>query len=88
VLLAHTEEVPDTKAARKRIANSAVKQVAEYLDNTPAVCRSAYIDPRVFDRFESGETINRSLKRIVAGSGPDEFADREQIEAAVRSLIA
>jgi DNA topoisomerase-1 len=78
----------DTKAARRRIANAAVKQVAGYLDNTPAVCRSAYIDPRVFDRFESGETIERPLQRIVDDSGPDEFPDREKIEEAVRSLIA
>ena len=62
--------------------------MAGYLDNTPAVCRSAYIDPRVFDRFEDGETIQRSLQRILAGSGPDEFPDREKIEAAVRRLIA
>ena len=78
----------DTKAARKRIVNDAVKQVAGYLDNTPAVCRSAYIDPRVFDRFESGETIEGPLQRIVGSSGPDEFPDREKIEAAVRRLIA
>ena len=25
--------------------------------NTPAVCRSSYIDPRVFDRFRGGITI-------------------------------
>jgi DNA topoisomerase I len=79
--------VAKTKAARRRAVDAAVKQVAGYLDNTPAVCRSAYIDPRVFDRFDSGETIRVSLKRIVNGSRPDEFPDRERIEAAVRRLI-
>jgi len=82
------EEVPETKAARKRVVNTAVKKVAGYLDNTPAVCRSAYIDPRVFDRFEQGETIRGSLERIVSGAGPDEFPDREKIEAAVRRLVS
>ena len=77
-----------TKAARKRAASAATERVADYLSNTPAVCRSAYIDPRVFDRFDAGETIHRSLRRIVADGDPGEFADRERIEAAVLRLIA
>jgi DNA topoisomerase IB len=77
----------ESKTARKRVANQAVKQVAEYLNNTPAVCRSAYIDPRVFDRFEGGETIRASLKRIGNGAVPGEFADREAIERAVLRLL-
>jgi DNA topoisomerase IB len=76
-----------SKAARRRAGNAAVKRVAEYLNNTPAVCRSAYIDPRVFDRYDSGDTIRASLKRIVAGSGPDEFPEREKIERAVLRLL-
>ena len=76
-----------TKAARKRAAAAATERVADYLSNTPAVCRSAYIDPRVFDRFDAGETIHRSLRRIVADGDPGEFADRERIEAAVLRLI-
>jgi DNA topoisomerase IB len=40
--------------ARKRALARAVKEVAHYLGNTPAVCRSSYIDPRVFDRYRSG----------------------------------
>ena len=34
--------------------NRAVKEVAGYLGNTPAVCRASYIDPRVFDAFDAG----------------------------------
>ena len=75
-----------TKAARKRAAAAATKRVATYLSNTPAVCRKAYIDPRVFDRFEGGETIRGSLKRMVAGTDPGEFVDRERIERAVLRL--
>jgi DNA topoisomerase IB len=77
-----------SKTARKRIVNEAVKEVAEYLNNTPAVCRSAYIDPRVFDRFDSGQTIRASLMRIHGGTDRGEFADREAIERAVRRLLA
>ena len=77
----------DTKTSRKRAATAACKRVAGYLSNTPAVCRSSYIDPRVFDRFDSGETIQRTLKRIVAASEPGEFPDRERIERAVLRLL-
>ncbi len=77
-----------TKGARKRAATAATKRVATYLSNTPAVCRKAYIDPRVFDRFDSGETIRLSLRRMVAGTDPGEFVDRERIERAVLRLIA
>jgi DNA topoisomerase I len=76
-----------SKTARKRAAAAATKRVAEYLNNTPAVCRAAYIDPRVFDRYDSGETIRGPLKRIVAGSNPDEFPERERIERAVLRLL-
>jgi DNA topoisomerase-1 len=87
VAVAAEAEGAESKMARKRVANQAVKKVAEYLNNTPAVCRSAYIDPRVFDRFEGGETIRTSLKRIGNGTVPGEFADREAIERAVLRLL-
>ena len=71
----------ETKTARKRVANEAVKQVAEYLNNTPAVCRSAYIDPRVFDAFESGQTIRPSLKLLgAATSRPSSSTARRSSE--------
>jgi DNA topoisomerase IB len=87
VALAEHDPPPETKTARRRATNDAVGRVAEYLANTPAVCRSAYIDPRVIDRFDSGETIRRALDRIIDRSDPGEFPDRETIEAAVLELI-
>jgi DNA topoisomerase IB len=75
------------KTARRRAVNEAVKQVAEYLSNTPSVCRSAYIDPRVIDRFDSGETIRPALDHEMNGTEPGEFPERERIEAAVLALI-
>jgi DNA topoisomerase I len=76
-----------SRTARRRAVNEAVEQVAGYLANTPAVCRSAYIDPRVIDRFDSGDTIRRALSRELNGTAPDEFPDRERIEAAVLRLL-
>jgi DNA topoisomerase-1 len=78
----------ETKTARKRAATAATKRVAEYLSNTPAVCRASYIDPRVFDRYDSGETIRPALNRIRAAGNPDEFPERERIERAVLRLIS
>jgi DNA topoisomerase-1 len=87
IFLAAEEEVPKSKAARKRIVNAAIARTAEYLNNTPAVCRSSYIDPRVFDRFDSGTTIRESVGRIEARSDPGEFVEREAIERAVIRLL-
>lgn len=87
VALAKHEPGELSKTARRRAANEAAKTVAGYLSNTPAVCRKAYIDPRVIDRFSSGDTIRVALAREVNGAEPGEFPDRERIEAAVLRLI-
>src|SRR3954447_49833 len=50
-----------SKTARNRAKTRAIKEVARYLGNTPAVCRASYIDPRVFDRFDGGLTIGGVL---------------------------
>jgi DNA topoisomerase IB len=81
------EDEKVSKARLKRIANLAVRETAEYLNNTPAVCRASYIDPRVFDHFDSGETIRPALERIERGSDPGAFPDRERIERAVLKLL-
>ncbi|HEY7476879.1 MAG TPA: DNA topoisomerase IB [Actinomycetota bacterium] len=46
-------------ASRRRTVTAVVREVAEHLGNTPAVCRASYIDPRVIDRFlDREETID------------------------------
>jgi DNA topoisomerase IB len=40
-----------------------VKGVAERLGNTPAVCRSSYIDPRVFDAWRAGR-LHRAVPPV------------------------
>ena len=79
-------DVPETKTARKRRVNQAVKGVAFFLGNTPAVCRASYIDPRVLDRFQSGWTIAVDMR-----PGEDPFAQerkRRRVERAVIDLIS
>jgi DNA topoisomerase IB len=51
------EGAPASKGAGERAIRAAIKRVAERLGNTPAVCRSSYVDPRVLDRFRDGKTI-------------------------------
>ena len=76
------------KAERKRAVNEAVKRTATLLNNTPAVCRSSYIDPRIFDCYDAGETIAPRLERIERTTEPGEFPDRERIEKAVLDLLS
>ncbi len=75
-----------SKAARKRAVTHAVKEVARYLGNTPAVCRASYIDPRIFDRFDSGLTISGVLPQL--GDEPDLASIHGAAEEAVLDLIA
>lgn len=48
---------PTTIRSPRAAVRRAAEHVAEVLGDTPAVVRSSYIDPRVVDRFEAGETI-------------------------------
>ncbi len=76
-----------TKTARKRAISRAVQEVALYLGNTPAVCRSSYIDPRVVDRYLAGQTIARALESPNWPLEPDAPATQGPIEEAVLDLL-
>lgn len=78
------QEVPASKGGGERAIRAALERVAERLGNTPAVCRSSYIDPRVLDRFRDGKTIE--LPKLAA---EEAVTPRKQglIERRVLSLI-
>jgi DNA topoisomerase I len=76
-----------TKSSRKRAKTRAVKEVARYLGNTPAVCRASYIDPRVFDRFDGGLTIAGVLPELLEDTGPWPNV-QGAVEEAVLDLLA
>jgi DNA topoisomerase IB len=68
--------------------SKAIKAVATYLGNTPAVCRASYVDPRVVDRYLAGTTIATAIEQLPAGN-PD-LADariRARVETAVLELL-
>jgi DNA topoisomerase I len=80
--------VAGTPTGRKRAINRAVKEVAHYLGNTPAVCRASYIDPRVFDAYQAGVTIGGVLEALVEGSAEGELPIHQRVvEEAVIDLI-
>jgi len=86
VALADPAAAEQTKGARERRVRGAIKTVAAYLGNTPAVCRASYVDPRVIDRYEAGVTIAAELPE----EAPD-LADgriRRRVEAATLELLS
>ncbi|AUZ86336.1 DNA topoisomerase IB [Arthrobacter sp. TmT3-37] len=46
-----------SRTARQKAVTATMKAVADHLGNTPTVARSSYVDPRLVDRFMSGEVI-------------------------------
>ena len=70
-------ERPNSTTAQRKLIKEVVSEVAEHLGNTPAVARSAYIDPRIVERFDADDTITRALRG----------ADLDTIERAVVRLV-
>jgi len=87
VAIAGQGGVPRSATARRRAVAAAVTAVADQLGNTPAVCRSSYVDPRVIDRFEAGETIRDHLAEVpdLADLAGDDL--RRSVEKAVIDLV-
>ncbi|WP_426242413.1 DNA topoisomerase IB [Nocardioides sp. LHG3406-4] len=81
--LAETPELGDSEASRKRAVAGAMKEVASFLGNTPALARSAYVDPRVIDAYEQGRTLSGTTRRTF--DSPDER--QAALERAVLRLL-
>jgi DNA topoisomerase-1 len=88
VALAVSGEASRSQTGRKRAVSRAVKEVARYLGNTPAVCRASYIDPRLFDRFRDGITFGGVLPALVDELEADNSSLQGVVEEAVLDLIA
>jgi DNA topoisomerase IB len=76
-----------TPTARKKAVTRVVKEVAEKLGNTPAVCRASYIDPRIIDLYDHGTTIAPQLEELGDGASYGSPAFQGAIEQAVLSLL-
>ncbi|MEU9208028.1 DNA topoisomerase IB [Streptomyces sp. NPDC048415] len=77
----------ESKAVRKRAITRAIREVSEYLGNTPAVCRASYINPRVIELFEEGRTIAPALDRLGDGVAFGRPATQGPVEEAVLRLL-
>jgi DNA topoisomerase I len=51
-------EISDKKTARNKRIVAAIKETAEVLGNTPAVCRGSYVCPEIISSFEKGQVID------------------------------
>jgi DNA topoisomerase-1 len=89
VALAVSGHAAHSQSARKRAITRAIKEVATYLGNTPAVCRASYIDPRVFDAYRAGLTIRPALERVSLALEPGELPIHQPaLEKAVLDLLS
>jgi DNA topoisomerase IB len=77
---------PKSRTARKKVINAAYKQVSEQLGNTPAVAKASYVDPRVVDRFENGETVADALGDLADADGTRDV--QRTLEQAVCRLLS
>jgi DNA topoisomerase-1 len=73
--------------ARKKAVARTVQEVAEYLGNTPTVCRASYIDPRVIDRYDDGITIADDLADLGHDTRFGTLATHGTIEESVLRLL-
>ena len=64
-----------------------MREVSEYLGNTPTVCRNSYVDPRVVDHFRAGATVLDALDRLPSRATVADLAQRDAIERAVLAML-
>jgi DNA topoisomerase-1 len=58
------DEIPEKKTARKKKIVAAIKETAEVLGNTPAVCRSSYVCPEIINSYEKGQVIDNCSSKL------------------------
>ena len=76
-------EIVEKSASRKRKVVEAIKEAADILGNTPAVCRSSYIWPDIINSFENGKMIGghfNTLDELITYRG-------RKLHAAEKSLL-
>ncbi|MER5758848.1 DNA topoisomerase IB [Streptomyces sp. NPDC002082] len=88
VALAVSESTADESSARRgKVVARAVREVSDYLGNTPAVCRASYIHPRLVELYEDGRTIADSLGTLGKDGSFGQPATHGAVERAVLHLL-
>ena len=65
-------DIPVQKTARNKRVVAAIKETAEVLGNTPAVCRGSYVCPEIINEFEKGRIIDNcaaNLEKLIGYRG-------------------
>jgi DNA topoisomerase-1 len=57
-------DIPEQKTARNKRIVAAIKETAEVLGNTPAVCRGSYVCPEIIDAFEKGQIVDNCSAKL------------------------
>ena len=55
---------PASAADAKRSVNEAIREVADALGNTPAVCRASYVHPALLEAYSEGELPPATKRRL------------------------
>lgn len=66
-----------TKTARKKAMTACIKRVAKKLGNTPAIAKSSYIDPRIFETYESSDGISE-VYETVKNMRPPKYISKDE----------
>jgi DNA topoisomerase-1 len=77
--------IGESVTARRKTIAAAVKQTAQNLGNTPAVCRASYISPAVIESFRKGRVIDArggSVEQLVSS------CDGTALRRCERALLA
>ncbi|MGY1715531.1 DNA topoisomerase IB [Geodermatophilus sp. SYSU D01106] len=80
------QPAPKNKTVRNKTIREAYVRVSEHLGNTPAVCKASYVDPRVVDRYEHGETVAAALAELADSEGTRDT--QKVLEQAVCRLLS
>ena len=67
--------VVSSQRHQSKVISAAVAETADALGNTPAIAKASYIDPRIFDRYRTGEVLDNrgtqpepALRRLILGN--------------------
>jgi len=58
------DEISARKTVRNKKIVAAIKETAEVLGNTPAVCRGSYVCPEIINAFEKGRVIDNYAQKL------------------------
>jgi DNA topoisomerase IB len=69
-----------SKTGRRKAVVAAMKQVAEYLGNTPTVAKASYVDPRVVDLYHHGTVLELPPGDTLTAHGARSIAEKALLE--------